>query len=58
MDQQIKLENAIRWVEEEFEAAAAAVLEVKLYEVKMARMSDWRQTDNMSMDDSTDELPP
>jgi hypothetical protein len=24
----------------------------------MARMSDWRQTDNMSMDDSTDELPP
>jgi hypothetical protein len=39
MDQQIKLENAIRGVEEEFEAAAA-VLEVKLYEVKMARMSD------------------
>jgi hypothetical protein len=35
MDQQIKLENAIRGVEEEFEAAAA-VLEVKLYEVKMA----------------------
>ncbi len=57
MEQQIETENAVREVKEEFEAPAA-VLEVKLYEFKMARMSDWRRTDNMSsMDDSTDELP-
>ena len=39
MEQQIEPENAIREVEEELEAAAA-VLDVKLYEVKIARMSD------------------
>ena len=39
MEQQIETENAVWEVKEEFEAAAA-VLEVKLYEIKMARMSD------------------
>jgi hypothetical protein len=39
MEQQIETENAVWEVKEEFKAAAA-VLEVKLYEIKMARMSD------------------
>ena len=40
MEQQIETENAVWEVKEEFEAAAA-VLKVKLYEIKMTRMSDW-----------------
>jgi hypothetical protein len=40
MEQQIETENAVREVKGEEIEAAAAVLKVKLYEIKMARMSD------------------